>query len=130
MKIKLLILFFLSFMISSNCHAIDWGELLSGAGRIGEAAREAELRRMDYEREKMQFEREKQRYENQTYEHSNDGRRWDSATLTTEMNTGDHSIKNCSYKTLRGFEFNINIRKYICPYRVQINVESMQVKVQ
>ena len=58
-----------------------------------------------------------------------DNRRWDSATLQRENNTGDYSIKNCQYQTLGGFEFSTNVRKYTCPYRVYINIESMQVQI-
>lgn len=40
--------------------------------------------------------------------------------------TGDRTLKQCAYRTERGYEFFTNIRG-VCPRVVQINVQTMQI---
>jgi hypothetical protein len=47
---------------------------------------------------------------------------WSTRTVTT----GDPSIKRCFYKTVWGYEFEVNHRT-VCPYTVKINPETNTV---
>lgn len=35
--------------------------------------------------------------------------------------------RRCSYETMRGFNFSINVKGSFCPYSVKVNPETMQV---
>jgi hypothetical protein len=52
---------------------------------------------------------------------------WESARKTGQQSTGDYSVKRCLYKTSRGYEFSVDY-KGGCPYSVDINIESGQVR--
>jgi len=52
---------------------------------------------------------------------------WQSATNTGQEKTGDMFLTKCLYKTLGGYEFYIIVRG-LCPFSVQVNPESGQVK--
>lgn len=49
--------------------------------------------------------------------------------LQSQTSTGDISIKNCQYRTQKGFDFSVNIRIGTCPRTVYINVQTMQIQV-
>ncbi|MDO4997635.1 MAG: hypothetical protein Q4E16_03210 [Neisseria sp.] len=53
---------------------------------------------------------------------------WESATNTGESETGDWRYTRCHYETLGGFRFSTVIEGRLCPYRVEINPETGQVK--
>lgn len=52
---------------------------------------------------------------------------WEAATFTGQSPTGDAMLTRCSYRTLGGYEFSIIVRG-ICPFSVQVNPETGQVK--
>ncbi|MCH4246288.1 MAG: hypothetical protein LKF82_00395 [Acinetobacter populi] len=54
--------------------------------------------------------------------------RWERANLVDTQDTGDYSLKRCIYETYRGYRFAMIHRGYSCPYSVQINPETGQVK--
>lgn len=52
---------------------------------------------------------------------------WQSATNVNREPTGDPMLTRCIYRTIGGYEFSINARG-LCPYMVQINPETNQVR--
>ena len=56
-----------------------------------------------------------------------DSGRWDSATKFDEGTTGDSSIRRCFYQTLGGYRFSVDVRG-MCPYQVEVNVETGRVR--
>ena len=56
------------------------------------------------------------------------GRGWESATLTDSRPLqGVYGAYHCEYRTMGGYEFAIRSRS-MCPYSVQINIETGQVR--
>ena len=53
---------------------------------------------------------------------------WESARLVDTQDTGDYSLKRCIYETLRGYQFAMINRGISCPFTVQVNPETGQVK--
>ena len=50
------------------------------------------------------------------------------AVHTATNNTGDITLKQCVYRTERGYVFTTNIRG-VCPRVVRINVQTMQIVI-
>ena len=55
------------------------------------------------------------------------GSRWESAMSVGQEPTGDPMLTRCSYRTLGGYQFTVNQRG-VCPYTVEVNPQSGEVK--
>ncbi|MDC2825031.1 hypothetical protein PHA51_03120 [Rodentibacter pneumotropicus] len=52
---------------------------------------------------------------------------WERGTSVDEQETGDWRYTKCIYETLGGFRFSM-INKGLCPFSVEVNPETGQVR--
>ena len=53
---------------------------------------------------------------------------WESAANVGQQPTGDLMLTRCSYRTIGGYSFSIVVRSSVCPFRVEVNPETGQVR--
>ncbi len=130
------------------------GSILSNAGRAGQAMREEEERMRQAQLQQLALEEANRRAVIQKMEYdrciqllkaglpcppsmltqqtpnasANSPSNLERATNTSQQDTGDPSIRQCFYTTLRGYSFSINSRTS-CRYTVKINPVTNMVYV-
>lgn len=103
---KLVLMLAAPFVVS-DASAFNWG---AGLGAIGSGLQGYQDGARDAQREQ------------QGLPPSN----MERANRTGEDDAGG-GYRRCSYSTMNGFKFSINVKGYSCPYSVQVNPETMQV---